>query len=288
GFKGSLDSAGRVEISFDPSAVAASGDIERDLAELLIELGEAARDHRAGFVFLIDEMQFLRADEIEAICAAMHKMSQKQLPVALVGAGLPQLLGKLVAAKSYSERLFAYHQFDKLEPEAATKAVADAVEDEGESIMPEALARLLELSDRYPAFIQAYGEMTWKAALESLINLEDVETAAPDVEHMLDEQFFRVRFEKATKRERDYLAAMASLGDGPYESSVVAAAMGKEQKGVSFLRDELIKKGLVFDPDHALVDFTVPHFADYLRRRHTALMAAVPAPDNGHPRQEKG
>ena len=269
GFKVGASIEGSVEFSFDPSAVGGStGNLERDLTHLFVELGETAREHETGVVFLIDEMQFLKREEMEAVAAAMHRMSQKQLPIALAGAGLPQLPGLMVDAKSYAERLFSYPEIGPLSPDAARQALFEPAQAEGVSFEDDALQRIVELSGCYAAFVQAYGKETWNMAPGSPITLADVQAAEPVVEAKLDEEFFHVRFEKATPAERRYMAAMADLGDGPYKTGDVAGRLGGRASSSSVHRDSLIKKGLIFSPDHGDVDFTVPHFSPFMRRRY--------------------
>jgi hypothetical protein len=269
GFKVGASIEGSVEFSFDPSAVGGStGNLERDLTHLFVELGETAREHETGVVFLIDEMQFLKREEMEAVAAAMHRMSQKQLPIALAGAGLPQLPGLMVDAKSYAERLFSYPEIGPLSPDAARQALFEPAQAEGVGFEDDALQRIVELSGCYAAFVQAYGKETWNMAPGSPITLADVQAAEPVVEAKLDEEFFHVRFEKATPAERRYIAAMADLGDGPYKTGDVAGRLGGRASSSSVHRDSLIKKGLIFSPDHGEVNFTVPHFSPFMRRRY--------------------
>lgn len=268
GFKVGASADGAVEFSFDADAAAGStGDLERDLTQLLVELGETAREHDTGVVFLIDEMQFLKRQEIEAVAAAMHRISQKKLPVALVGTGLPQLPGLMVDAKSYAERLFSYPRLGRLSEDAAREALVEPANDQSVRFEDDALDRIVELSGCYPAFIQAYGKEVWNMAPASPVALADVQAAEPLVIAKLDEQFFHVRFEKATPSERRYMAAMADLGDGPYRTGDVAKRIGG-RSGASVHRDSLIKKGLIFSPDFGHVDFTVPHFSSFMRRRY--------------------
>ncbi len=269
GFKVGASIEGSVEFSFDPSAVGGStGNLERDLTHLFVELGETAREHETGVVFLIDEMQFLKREEMEAVAAAMHRMSQKQLPIALAGAGLPQLPGLMVDAKSYAERLFSYPEIGPLSPDAARQALFEPAQAEGVGFEDDALQRIVELSGCYAAFVQAYGKETWNMAPSSPITLADVQAAEPVVEAKLDEEFFHVRFEKATPAERRYMVAMADLGDGPYKTGDVAGRLGGRASSSSVHRDSLIKKGLIFSPDHGEVNFTVPHFSPFMRRRY--------------------
>lgn len=269
GFKVGASTEGGIEFSFDPRAVAGStGNLERDLTHLFVELGETTKQHETGVVFLIDEMQFLRREELEAVAAAMHRMSQKQLPVALVGTGLPQLPGLMVDAKSYAERLFSYPELGPLSDAAARQALVEPAAAEGVSFDDEALSRIVELSGCYAAFVQAYGKEAWNMAPNSPITLTDVHAAEPVVQRKLDDEFFHVRFEKATPAERRYMAAMAELGEGPYRTGDVAQRLGRRVSSTSVHRDTLIKKGLIFSPDHGQVDFTVPHFSPFMRRRY--------------------
>ncbi len=269
GFKLGASNAGNVEFSFDPGVAAgSSGNLERDLTSLFVELGETARQQDTGVVFLVDEMQFLKHGEMEAMAAAMHRMSQRQLPIALAGAGLPQLPGLMVDAKSYAERLFSYPHIGPLSLDAARQALLEPAQAEGVGYDEEALARIVEFSGCYPAFLQAYGKEAWNMAPRSPIALADVHAAEPVVEAKLDEGFFHLRFEKATPAERRYMAAMAGLGDGPYRTGAIAKSLGSAVSSISVHRDALIKKGLIFSPQHGQVDFTVPHFSPFMRRRY--------------------
>ena len=271
GFKLGASTEGNLEFSFDPNAVlgASSGDLERDLTQLFTEVGRVAKEHETGVAFLIDEMQFLKRDEMEALAAAMHRMAQRKLSIALAGTGLPQLPGLMVEAKSYAERLFSYPKLDRLDDAAARDALILPAGEEGVDYRPAAIERILELSGNYPAFLQAYGKEAWNTAPRSPITVEDVAAAEPIVRAKLDEEFFHTRFEKATPAERRYMSAMADLGDGAQTSLTVAKRLGyKTSSGASVHRDSLIKKGLIYSPDHGLVDFTVPRFAPFMRRRY--------------------
>ena len=269
GFKIGASSDGSVEFSFDPDSISGStGNLEHDLTNLFEELGQAAREHDTGVVFLIDEMQFLARGELEAVAAAMHRMSQRQLPVALVGAGLPQLPGLMIDAKSYAERLFAYPKLGPLSADAARQALVAPARARDVAWDDDALARIVEESGCYPAFIQAYGKEAWNHAPRSPIRVSDVWGAEATVLAELDEEFFHVRFEKATEREREYMAAMADLGEGPYRTADIAKRLGRRPSYTSAPRDSLIKKGLIYSPDYGQVDFTVPKFSPFMRRRY--------------------
>ncbi len=280
GFKVGASPDGNVEFSFDADAISgATGDLDRDLTTLFEELGRTAQDHNTGVVFLVDEMQFLAREELEAVAAAMHRMSQLKLPVALVGAGLPQLPGLMVDAKSYAERLFAYPRLDALSEQAARQALVEPAEARGVAWDDDALARVVNESGRYPAFIQAYGKEVWDRAQGSPVRSSDVADAEPLVLAQLDEEFFHVRFEKATDREREYMAAMASLGEGPYRTAHVAERLERRLSYTSAPRDSLIKKGLIYSPDYGQVDFTVPKFSPFMRRRYPLSYSANDDPD---------
>lgn len=268
-FKLGVSTEGAMDLSFDMDAVAmTTGSIERDLVHLFVELGNTAKEHETGVVFLIDEMQFLRHEEMGAIAAAMHRVAQRQLPVALAAAGLPQLPGLIVDAKSYAERLFSYPAIGPLSMEAAQEAFVAPAMEEGVQFEEDALARVVALSGCYPAFIQAYGKAAWNMTPRSPITLGDVEAVETLVEAKLDEEFFHMRFEKATQAERRYMAAMAELGDGPYSTGEVARRLGRSASSMSVHRESLIRKGLIYSTQHGEIDFTVPHFASFMRRRY--------------------
>jgi hypothetical protein len=272
---------GGVEFGVDIDAApgsADSGDLEYDLGALFQELGEVARINGTGVVFLVDEMQFLKKHDMEALCAAMHRMGQKLLPVGLAAAGLPQLPGLLVEAKSYAERLFAYPRLGKLTPDAARAALREPAEQVGAEYDDDALEHILAYTEGYPYFLQQYGKIVWDLAEASPIRSEDARAAEPIVQEKLDEEFFHVRFEKATPAERTYMSAMANLGDGPQGSGTIAEHMNRRVTSVSLTRGSLIKKGLIYAPATGLADFTVPHFADFMRRRYPYVPSPKDAP----------
>ena len=252
-----------------PAAVgrADSGDIEIDLVELFTDVAELAQDVGTGVALLIDEMQDLRADDVSALCAACHELSQSGAPLVVVGAGLPHLPAVLSASKSYSERLFRYLRIDRLERDEADRAVLAPVERENAGITPEALDALFEASSGYPYFIQAYGKAAWDAAPADPITAEDVLVAAPEAEAELAVGFFGSRYERATPAEREYLRAMAELTEGRDEgagSTDVAVFLGRKPSSLSPSRDSLIKKGLIYSAERGQIAFTVPHFGRFL------------------------
>ena len=255
-----------------------SGDIEIDLVELLTDVGGLAADVGKGVAIFIDEMQDLGAEDVSAICAACHEISQSGLPVIVVGAGLPHLPAVLSASKSYSERLFKYQRIDRLDRGAADHALAAPAKEEDAEFTPEALEALYAATAGYPFFVQAYGKVAWDVAPQSPITADDVKVAAPEAEAELAVGFFGSRYERATPAEREYLRAMADAalqlaesGDEELDetesvpTSSVAAILDRKPQSLSPARDALLKKGLIYSGERGRIAFTVPHFGRYLR-----------------------
>ncbi len=254
-----------------------SGDIEIDLVELMTELGGLAADLGRGIGVFIDEMQDLGPDDVSALCAACHEISQNGLPVIVVGAGLPHLPAVLSASKSYSERLFRYQRIDRLTREYADLALTSPADEEDTAWAADALDAMYAVTGGYPYFIQAYGKAVWDRAPRSPITAEDVSVAAPEAEAELAVGFFGSRYERATPGERDYLRAMADAAvevadDGEPDAvgsvgtSDVASVLGKRPQSLSPARDSLLKKGLIYSGERGRIAFTVPHFGRYLRQ----------------------
>ncbi len=249
------------------SGRADSGDMEIDLVELLSDAAGLAADVGKGVALFIDEMQDVQGDDVSAICAACHELSQQGAPLIVVGAGLPHLPAVLSASKSYSERLFRYLRIDRLDRPAADRALLAPAEREEVTFEPEALDALYAAADGYPYFVQAYGKVTWDVAAASPITAADVAVAAPVAEAELAVGFFGSRYDRATPAEREYMHAMAELG-GPAGAAVstseVAVSLGRKPASLSPARDSLIKKGLVYSAERGSIAFTVPHFGRYL------------------------
>ncbi|MBY8873618.1 ATP-binding protein [Micromonospora sp. PLK6-60] len=260
------------------SGRADSGDIEIDLVELLTDAAAVATDVGTGVAVFIDEMQDLGAEDVSALCAACHELSQLGAPLIVVGAGLPHLPAVLSAAKSYSERLFRYQRIDRLDRIAADRALCAPAEREEVEYEQKALDLLYEKSGGYPYFVQAYGKATWDHAPRSPITAADVRVAAPEAEAELAVGFFGSRFERATPAEREYMRAMATLAlvdgeddggrddmDAAVPTAEIARSLGRKPASLSPARDALIKKGLIYSGERGTVAFTVPHFGRYLR-----------------------
>jgi hypothetical protein len=251
-----------------------SGDMEIDLVELLTDVGGLAADRGRGVAVFVDEMQDLRVDDVSALCAACHEISQNRLPVIVVGAGLPHLPTLLSASKSYSERLFRYTRIDRLDRAAADLALASPAREERVEFTPEALTEMYAATAGYPYFVQAYGKAVWDAAAASPITVEDVRVAAPEAEAELGVGFFGSRYERATPAEREYLRAMAEAAvaaDPSVEeadsvpTAAVASHLDRTPQSLSPARDALLKKGLIYSGERGRIAFTVPHFGRYLR-----------------------
>ncbi len=246
-----------------------SGQLDVDLYEALLELGDTARQAQSGVALLFDEMQFADSGELGSVLAALHRAGQRALPIAPVCAGLPQLSTRLVEASSYAERLFSYHEVGRLEPDAAAAALTVPAEREGVAYTPEALNYLMKRTGRYPFFIQTYGKYVWDIAQHSPINLSAARSADAVAQDQLDSGFHRGRWNRATPAERRYLVALAGLGDGPHPTAEVSAQLGMSQQQTAVQRQNLIDvKGLLYSPQRGLVDFTAPLFASYIRRHH--------------------
>ena len=256
-----------------------SGDIEIDLVELLTDVGGLAADVGRGVAIFIDEMQDLVPEDISALCAACHEISQSALPVIVVGAGLPHLPAVLSASKSYSERLFRYSRIDRLDRSSADLALQSPAKDEGAEFHEDALEAMYAATGGYPYFIQAYGKVAWDTAPGSPITGEDIRVAAPEAEAELAVGFFGSRYERATPGEREYLRAMADAAQiadqdaqGPdlddsesVTTASVAAVLDRKPQSLSVARDALLKKGLIYSSERGRIAFTVPHFGRYLR-----------------------
>ncbi|HEX8094859.1 ATP-binding protein [Jatrophihabitans sp.] len=268
-----------IEVAAVPGR-ADSGDIEIDLVELFGDVAGLAGDAGRGIAIFLDEMQDVAPEDVSALCAACHELSQNGLPLVVVGAGLPHLPAVLSASKSYSERLFRYARIDRLDRAAADRALQSPARDEGAEFTPDGLAAMYEITAGYPYFIQAYGKAVWDIAPGSPITAADVRVAAPEAEAELAVGFFGSRFERATPAEREYLHGMAAAAcavqtsaEAPTEpesvpTAAVADFLGRKPQSLSPARDALLKKGLIYSGTRGQIAFTVPHFGRYLRAQH--------------------
>lgn len=261
---------GEVEVGLDidpERGTSDSGDIESDLPELLVAVAQAGMARKKPIALLIDELQYINEVELSALIMGMHKIAQLQLPMVLFGAGLPQLVGNTGRSKSYAERLFEFPPVGPLAKADAEVAIIEPITREGERIAKGAVERIVEATQGYPYFLQEWGYQCWNTADKSPIGIKDVERASPTILAKLDESFFRVRLDRLTPTEKKYLRAMAELGAGPHRSGDIADVLGVKVQSVAPVRSALIKKGMIYSPQHGDTAFTVPLFDAFMRRQ---------------------
>ena len=256
-----------VTLDYEPrKGIADSGDLETDLADLLARVGEAALERGTAVVLFVDELQYVMEEQLAALITALHRASQNQLPVTMVAAGLPQLVGQTGRAKSYAERLFEFVQVDSLDDTAARDALCVPAEREGVKYDERAVTAILRQTKGYPYFLQEWGKHSWNIADASPIELRDANAATSAALAELDNSFFRVRFDRLTPAEKKYMRAMAELGPGPHRSGDIAHLLGKKVTTVAPMRNTLISKGMIYSPSHGDTAFTVPLFDGFMKR----------------------
>jgi len=258
-----------IEVGFDfepEPGLADNGDLEHDLQALLEAAGEAAQKGGTALAMFIDELQYVKEDQLAALITALHRAAQRRLPVVLVGAGLPQLRGQMGRAKSYAERLFDFPEVGALAKPDAELAIAKPVRDEGVDITQDALDRIVEQTEGYAYFLQEWGKHSWDVADSSPITADDVGAASITALAALDASFFGVRFDRLTPAEKRYLRGMAELGPGPHRSGDVADVFDRKVTSLAPTRAQLIFKGMIWSPSHGDTAFTVPLFDSYMRR----------------------
>lgn len=262
-------SLGDIEFGLDidpEKGTADSGDLESDLPGLFLAVAEAAEERSAPVALLIDELQYFNEKELSALIMAMHRMQQKQLPMLLIGAGLPILPRLAGESKSYAERLFDFPDIGALQEADAGKALRDPVNAAGVEFEPAALKEAVRLTEGYPYFLQEWGYQSWNLAPASPITLAVVKAASDIAIQRLDKNFFRVRFDRLTPSEKRFLRAMAGLGPGAHRSGDIADALGLQLKSIGPVRAKLIEKGMIYSPAHGDLAFTVPLFDEFMLR----------------------
>jgi len=258
-----------IEVGLDHApepGLADNGDLTQDLQALLVVSGEAALAGNTALAVFVDELQYVKEDQLAALITALHRCAQKQLPVVMVGAGLPQLRAQTGKAKSYAERLFDFPTIGPLGAEDARQAITKPAERLGIVFAEAALNRIIAETGGYPYFLQEWGKHAWDAASKSPITKADVEQASVTAVAALDESFFRVRFDRCTPQERVYLRAMAEKGPGPHRSGDIADLLGRHVTSLGPIRNKLIAKGMIWSPEHGDTAFTVPLFDQFMRR----------------------
>jgi hypothetical protein len=256
-----------VGIDYDPEpGLADNGDLEHDLQALFEQVGQAAKAAGTAVAIFIDELQYVAEDQLAALITAMHRIEQQRLPVVLVGAGLPQLRGRMGNAKSYAERLFNFPEIGPLSEADARRAIRLPLQKESVEISDDALTRLIQVTHGYAYFLQQWGYHTWEQAPQTPVVPEDVDRASSSAVAALDESFFRVRFDRLTPKEKRYLRAMADLGPGPHRSGDIALCYNAKVTSLAPTRSSLITKGMVWSPSHGDTAFTVPMFDEFMKR----------------------
>ena len=257
---------GEVKVGVAEPGLADSGNLENDLPELLLAVAQAAHAANTPVAILIDEVQYLEEEDLRALIVTVHKIGQRQLPLIVFGAGLPQLAALAGEAKSYAERLFDYPPVGALETPAAERAIREPLRSQGIDIDPAALSRIVDETQGYPYFLQEWGSHVWDEAPASPITEEDAIRAGVSALRTLDQGFFRVRLDRLTPREKEYMRAMAELGPGPHRSGDIAGLLGVDVTSVAPMRSGLIRKGMIYSPQHGDTAFTVPMFDAFMRR----------------------
>ncbi|SDH98201.1 ATP-binding protein [Paraburkholderia phenazinium] len=256
-----------VGLDYDPEpGLADNGELESDLTALLEEVGRAAKAGGTILVIFIDELQYVEEPQMAALISALHRCAQAKLPVTVVGAGLPQLRGRMGEAKSYAERLFQFTEIGALAKSDAQFAIVKPAADEGVEVDGPAVERIVHETKGYPYFLQEWGKHSWDAATASPITELDVVNASREAVATLDESFFRVRFDRLTPAEKKYLRGMAELGPGPHRSGDIADQLGRSVQSFGPIRSNLILKGMIWSPTHGDTAFTVPLFDEFMKR----------------------
>jgi GTPase SAR1 family protein len=270
GFVGALKlKFGDIEVGIDARpepGLADNGDLEHDLQDLLEASGEAAKEANTALALFVDELQYVEEEELAALITALHRAAQGSLPILLVGAGLPQLPGRMGRAKSYAERLFEFPTLGPLPHADARHAIHKPLLDRGVEITPAALSLIVDQTRGYAYFLQEWGKHSWDIAAASPIDTDVVAAASRAAVAALDDSFFRVRFDRLTPAEKRYLRAMAQLGPGPHRSGDIAEELGRKVTSLGPTRNQLISKGMIWSPQHGDTAFTVPLFDEFMRR----------------------
>jgi len=263
-------------LDIEPEKGAAdSGDIEIDLPNLFVAVAEAAAERKNAVALLIDEIQYFSHQELGALIMAMHKVQQRQLPLALLGAGLPILPGLAGEARSYAERLFSFPDIGALSEDDSAKALRDPAHAAGVEFQPNALKEVFRLTKGYPYFLQEWGYQAWNLTTASPITLRLVKNATATVMPRLDRNFFRVRFDRLTPSEKNFLRAMAELGPGAHRTGDIADTLGVKVTSLGPVRAKLIRKGMIFSPAHGDMAFTVPLFDEFMVRAMPTFKRSV-------------
>jgi hypothetical protein len=258
---------GEFSMDIEPlRGVADTGDLLHDMPDLFLATAQAAQEKGTGILLLIDEMQIMAKEELNALILTMHKAQQIVAPIALVGAGLPTLPMNAGKAKSYAERLFLYPDIDRLNKQEAQAAISMPAEQAGASFTQEALDAIFNETLGYPYFLQTWAYNLWNSSPAPKITLQDVMRAKPHIQAGLDNSFFRVRYDRLTPREKIFMHAMAQCDNNECTLAEVAMQMQSTSSSISRIREQLVRKGMLFSPLHGSIRYTVPLFKEFLLR----------------------
>lgn len=264
-------------VDYTGRGIVDTGNFSNDLLELLLAVGSAALEESTSLCLLIDEMQYLKKEELEALIGALHRCNQKNIPICIFGAGLPKIAKDAGDAKSYAERLFSFKEIGSLSQAEAAAALVEPARDIGVFYSPDAVQYIVDVTGGYPYFIQEYGRQLWKYTAVKPGDKVTLDTAKAAEQYFwdgLDESFFKVRFDRATPTEQRFMFAMAQCGHTPCNVGEVAEIMNKDTTSIGPVRAQLIHKGLIYATRHGEIDYTVPGFSKYLKRFHPQYFSA--------------
>lgn len=256
----------------EPSPYITTGVLSDDLTDMFVSMGRTAVKSQKVICFFIDEIQYMKENEMEALVNALHRVNQLRLPIMIFGAGLPKVLRILGEVKSNSERLFQYFEVGELSAESAREAIEKPAKQLGVEYTEQAVNEIVKWTKGYPYFIQELCSVVWEYVGEEIIELEEVQRLIPTFLEHLDKSFFKVRFDRCTKQEHNFLFAMVKCGELPCTIKNVSKFLNKTVSAISPLRAKLINKGIIYSTGHGEIDFTVPLFDEYLKRINPGLV----------------
>ena len=238
--------------------------LQSNLVELLLNLGRLAKESKNTIIYFIDEIQYAKQNELEALITAQHRINQERLPITIIAAGLPKILVNMTESKTYAERMFAFVEISSLEYKDAKNAIVNPGKPFDITYTEEALKEIYQITEGYPYFIQQFCYLISKKYKD--IDLNIVNEMKSIFFKELDKSFFKVRFDKCTPKEKEFMFAMANCGELPCTVANVAHILNKDLKSISPIRARLINKGLIYATRYGEIDFTVPKFDEFLKR----------------------
>ena len=243
-----------------------SNNLTQTLTEVFSTIGETAQKTETPICFFIDEIQYMKQNQLGSLIAALHRANQLGYPIMIIGAGLPKIYKMLSDEKSYSERLFLYKQVDSLTYDQAKKAIEEPAKKFHVSYTEDAVAKIIDVTKGYPFFIQQLCQIVYKKTDSDKIEISNVESCISDFLKTLDEGFFKSRYERCAQTDKKFVFAMVKCGELPCTISNVAKNLHKNVNSISTTRAQLINKGIIYPVRYKELDFTVPEFAGYIQR----------------------